>query len=647
MVYGMGEKLKAYQTTILKRVECEKKAFDIVNKLIDETVDGDYLIRCGHLITREHYNDIVEERAITMLCGYPVCGKTLENIPKKKYHISTISNKVYDISERKNFCSNQCLKASKYFCNQIPESPLWSREKEILPAMKLIPLELDKGIIGEEVVGASPIKLLKEELSKLDELDAKMSTLSLSSEEQIKQEEKHFKKECSLPDSSAVSDKIKDALSLMENPAMLNVTHDETSGDIHKSVSDRKKVQQLISKETNIDSSVPEVSTDLCLNPNTTAHSTSKYIIPTFEQQKSNKAITEKISASSSVTDHQNPGAKLEQLQKILSRKKGILSEMIVDMQPSTFLSLPAVDTNKRVVHYQDSATADLNHKQLQEDGKEKVHKKEKKVTGQLKNIFQLPLQQITNSLKTWVTNETSSYLFSSSSGDNNDKLSFSDPKLQQEYAQLCKRLNDQEKDFDNLLQGDVESEVKAKVQLKSVPDYQKLKQETESFQLQVLEFITGKKPEPQKDSDEIQHREMANCLTQDDNTNSVYLPTIDSYDQQQIRMRIVLYQLDKVMPDLLAPLSLPLQLISSLIRELVSTFKLQKDTIVFKPSEWTLIAILILKMLSKKSKSISEAFCQDAALRYFSILLKGIDHTMEDFDKLTDDILSCCNKML
>ncbi|KAK0040713.1 RNA polymerase II subunit B1 CTD phosphatase RPAP2 isoform X3 [Biomphalaria pfeifferi] len=339
----MGEKLKAYQTTILKRVECEKKAFDIVNKLIDETVDGNYLIRCSHLITREHYNDIVEERAITMLCGYPVCGKTLENIPKKKYHISTISNKVYDISERKNFCSNQCLKASKYFCNQIPESPLWSREKEILHAMKLFPLELDKGIIGEEVVGASPIKLLKEELSKLDELDAKMSTLSLSSEEQIKQEKKQFKKECSLPDSSAVSEKIKDALSLMENSALLNVTHDETSVDIHKSVSDRKKVQQWISKETNIDSSVPEVSTDLCLNPNTTAHSTSKYIIPTFEQQKSNKAITEKISASSSVTDHQNPGAKLEQLQKILSRKKFILSEMIVDMQPSTFLSLPAL----------------------------------------------------------------------------------------------------------------------------------------------------------------------------------------------------------------------------------------------------------------------------------------------------------------
>lgn len=48
----MGEKLKAYQTTILKRVECEKKAFDIVNKLIDETVDGDYLIRCVSIIIK-------------------------------------------------------------------------------------------------------------------------------------------------------------------------------------------------------------------------------------------------------------------------------------------------------------------------------------------------------------------------------------------------------------------------------------------------------------------------------------------------------------------------------------------------------------------------------------------------------------------
>ena len=34
----------------------------------------------GKLISREHYNDIVEERAITNLCGYPVCPKFLGKV---------------------------------------------------------------------------------------------------------------------------------------------------------------------------------------------------------------------------------------------------------------------------------------------------------------------------------------------------------------------------------------------------------------------------------------------------------------------------------------------------------------------------------------------------------------------------------------
>lgn len=52
-------------------------------------------------INQEIYQDIIEERAIINLCGYPICGRKLPDMPKKKYHISTKANKVYDISERK------------------------------------------------------------------------------------------------------------------------------------------------------------------------------------------------------------------------------------------------------------------------------------------------------------------------------------------------------------------------------------------------------------------------------------------------------------------------------------------------------------------------------------------------------------------
>jgi hypothetical protein len=52
-------------------------------------------------ITQSDYQDVVEERVILKLCGYAICKNKLENIPLKKYHISTRSNRVYDITERK------------------------------------------------------------------------------------------------------------------------------------------------------------------------------------------------------------------------------------------------------------------------------------------------------------------------------------------------------------------------------------------------------------------------------------------------------------------------------------------------------------------------------------------------------------------
>ncbi|GFN90773.1 rpap2 [Plakobranchus ocellatus] len=96
-----SQKLKTIEKTIRSQVECEERAFHIVNKLIESHVDGDYLVECGKLINATHYTDIIEERTISRLCGYPVCPNSLGEIPKNKYHISTRTNKVYEISERK------------------------------------------------------------------------------------------------------------------------------------------------------------------------------------------------------------------------------------------------------------------------------------------------------------------------------------------------------------------------------------------------------------------------------------------------------------------------------------------------------------------------------------------------------------------
>ena len=65
-----------------------------------------YLIPISHFSQAQcleppHYNDVVEERFIEKLCGWPQCDKHLVNIPSAKYHISVKQKKVLDISERK------------------------------------------------------------------------------------------------------------------------------------------------------------------------------------------------------------------------------------------------------------------------------------------------------------------------------------------------------------------------------------------------------------------------------------------------------------------------------------------------------------------------------------------------------------------
>lgn len=123
-----------------KKKECNAKALNIVVKLIEPVDEETDFITQLKDINQSHYQDIVEERAITRLCGYPLCEETIKEIPKQQYHISTATNKVYDITERKNFCSGKCYKSSNYLKEQMLTSPLWLRDQEDIPEFKLLSL---------------------------------------------------------------------------------------------------------------------------------------------------------------------------------------------------------------------------------------------------------------------------------------------------------------------------------------------------------------------------------------------------------------------------------------------------------------------------------------------------------------------------
>ena len=60
-------------------------------------------------ITPSHYCDVVDERNIEHLCGYPPCGTRLGPVTAQRYHISLEKKQVYDLAERKVGNHTHCM----------------------------------------------------------------------------------------------------------------------------------------------------------------------------------------------------------------------------------------------------------------------------------------------------------------------------------------------------------------------------------------------------------------------------------------------------------------------------------------------------------------------------------------------------------
>ncbi|BFZ17125.1 hypothetical protein BsWGS_20164 [Bradybaena similaris] len=651
-----NENLKKYETTIRNRVECEERAFHIVNNLIDGKVDGPYLIKCGQMISREHYTDVIEERAISYLCGYPLCDHALTNIPKKQYHISTSTNKVYDISERKNFCSNQCLKASKHFCNQIPETPLYTRSKEAPADIKLLQHTEIRGIIGNEVVGTLPQKLLEKEIKKLEELEIR----SPSSKKATQPPEKHKSQTNTMNKTVRVikqDEKIDESLEGIKNEQLVGGNSSNQSSDVNKN----EKPKEL---ETEASVNTHEI---VSLNINVNKHGGvtlpgQKENLKAQQEESSviysNNVIVnvdcENVKKDSRYENSNEQTTKMDYLMKLLSKRKEVLSGMIDVMtvvsdggsQPKeetlqlaenvdgvssvqdTLLQTPSQHSPSENLLQASENLGNLNQN-ISQSSASKVSRKSLKSSSRKKKSLKSPLERLGAIMKTWITQETTAYIQSSFAGSTCEgSMSFRDPRIQQGYASLCQRLDSQQKDFEDLINDADEGADPSSRSQKSIPDYSALKKESEELQLRVTEFLTGRKPEAPQKTEESEEND------------PVYIPSIDAFDQKHIRIKIVLDRLDKFLPDHLAPLHLSVQDVSSLVRELVYTFKFDKDNIVFKPSEWILVAVFVLKMLGKKKKSIAVAFTGESAVRHFTILFNGIGATMADFDAVTEDIL-------
>ncbi|RDX64994.1 putative RNA polymerase II subunit B1 CTD phosphatase RPAP2-like protein, partial [Mucuna pruriens] len=100
-----------------KPVSVKDAVFKLQMSLLEGIQNEDQLFAAGSLMSKGDYEDIVTERSITNVCGYPLCHNALPaDRPRKgRYRISLKEHKVYDLQETYMFCSPTCVVNSKAF----------------------------------------------------------------------------------------------------------------------------------------------------------------------------------------------------------------------------------------------------------------------------------------------------------------------------------------------------------------------------------------------------------------------------------------------------------------------------------------------------------------------------------------------------
>ncbi|XP_068645832.1 putative RNA polymerase II subunit B1 CTD phosphatase RPAP2 homolog [Aristolochia californica] len=95
----------------------KEAVYKIQLSLLDGIHHEKQLFTAGKLLSRADYEDVVTERAIGNICGYPLCQNLLpsDQLHKGRYRIALKEHKVYDLHETRKFCSTECVINSRAF----------------------------------------------------------------------------------------------------------------------------------------------------------------------------------------------------------------------------------------------------------------------------------------------------------------------------------------------------------------------------------------------------------------------------------------------------------------------------------------------------------------------------------------------------
>ncbi|KAF9328012.1 RNA polymerase II associated protein 2 [Podila minutissima] len=144
-----SNKLNKKQILLQQNFDLKRKYESMVLEWIEilcDPVSEATLGEAANRLKQSHYQEVIEERKIGNLCGYPLCSRPPRDI-KGKFRISLSERKVFDISVLKLYCSSTCLAASRWLEGQLTEEPLYlnNSDPESLKVTRvsIVPLDMD------------------------------------------------------------------------------------------------------------------------------------------------------------------------------------------------------------------------------------------------------------------------------------------------------------------------------------------------------------------------------------------------------------------------------------------------------------------------------------------------------------------------
>ena len=163
------------------------------------------------------------------------------------------------------------------------------------------------------------------------------------------------------------------------------------------------------------------------------------------------------------------------------------------------------------------------------------------------------------------------------------------------------------------------------------MPSYEMLKKHCKEENSKMEAFLAGKQS--------ISKSLVADIQEKESETEDPRIPLLDHRAQQQLRRKLVFDYVLRTAPEVLKLLHLRTDDTRSDLKELVNTFKLEADNVVFKSEEWTLIFVFLLKLLSNRNNLVKDSLNEEEHQKVLTLVLMSYQFDMSHMEQVIREI--------